>query len=259
MISIIILAVVFVLIAIRQVGRFRLRIWHIMTGGAVAALAFGEITAADALKSINLDVMGFLLGMFILGQALEESGYLAHLAGILFRKARSIDGLVLAILFGMGLLSAVLMNDTLAIVGTPVMLMLSRKNSVSPKILLLALAFGVTIGSVTSPIGNPQNLLIASQGNLANPFITFIKYLFVPTVVNLGAAYILLRLFFRSHFNTQSLDHSPELVRDQRLARLCRISLCIMLITIIAKIGCVFLIPALDFRLIYIALAAALP
>jgi len=33
----------------------------------------------------------------------------------------------------------------------------------TPKILLLALAFAVTIGSVTSPSANPQNLLIAHQ------------------------------------------------------------------------------------------------
>ncbi|MBN1369382.1 MAG: anion transporter [Dehalococcoidaceae bacterium] len=259
MISVIILAVVFVLITVRQIGSVRLQIWHIMAGGAVAVLAFGEITAAEALKSVNLDVMGFLLGMFIVGQALEESGYLAHLAYRLFRRARSLDGLVLAILFGMGLLSAVLMNDTLAIVGTPVVLMLARKNNTSAKILLLALAFGVTIGSVMSPIGNPQNLLIASQGNLSNPFITFFKYLFIPTLINLGAAYALLRLFFRRHFNTRPLNHSPELILDQRLARLCRISLAVMALMILVKIGCVFLLPAFDFRLTYIALTAALP
>jgi len=259
MISIIILAVVFVLITVRQIGRVRLQIWHIMTGGALAALAFGEITAAEALKSVNLDVMGFLVGMFIVGQALEESGYLAHLAYRLFRQARSLDGLVLAILFGMGLLSAALMNDTLAIAGTPVVLMLARKNKASPKILLLALAFGVTIGSVMSPIGNPQNLLIASQGNLSNPFITFFKYLFIPTLINLGAAYALLRLFFRRHFNARPLDHSPELIHNQGLARLCRVSLTVMMLMILVKIGCVFLAPAFDFRLTYIALAAALP
>jgi len=259
MISIIILAVVFILIAVRQIGRVRLQIWHIMAGGAVAVLALGEISAAQALQSINLDVMVFLLGMFIVGQALEESGYLAHLAYILFRRARSMSGLVLMILFGMGLFSAVLMNDTLAIIGTPVVLMLARKNNASPKILLLSLAFGVTIGSVMSPIGNPQNLLIASQGGLANPFVTFIKYLFIPTVVNLAAAYALLRLLFRRHFTTRPLEHSPELIHDRHLARLCRISLTVLVLMILLKIGCVFLLPDFDFRLTYIAVAAALP
>jgi Na+/H+ antiporter NhaD/arsenite permease-like protein len=53
------------------------------------------------------------------------------------------------------------MNDTLAVIGTPVVLLLARKHKMSPTPLLLSLAFGITTGSVMSPIGNPQNLLIA--------------------------------------------------------------------------------------------------
>ena len=59
--------------------------------------------AAKALKSINLDVMFFLFGMFIVGEALEDSGYLSYLSYRLFRRAKSLDSLVLFILFGMGI------------------------------------------------------------------------------------------------------------------------------------------------------------
>lgn len=46
------------------------------------------------------------------------------------------SALVLYILFGMGMLSALLMNDTLAIIGTPVVLALARNNDLEPKMLL---------------------------------------------------------------------------------------------------------------------------
>jgi Na+/H+ antiporter NhaD/arsenite permease-like protein len=62
--------------------------------------------------------------------------------------------------------------------------------------MLLTLAFAVTIGSAMSPIGNPQNVLIAINGNVTNSFVTFLRYLFVPTVVNLFLAFTLLRLFY---------------------------------------------------------------
>ncbi len=114
--------------------------------------------------------MLFLFGVFVIGRALEESGYLGHIAGRLFGRAGSMDSLILLILFGMGILSAFLMNDTLAIIGTPVMLALAARTDAQPKLLLLSLAFAVTIGSVTSPIGNPQNLLIALHGGVPNPF-----------------------------------------------------------------------------------------
>jgi Na+/H+ antiporter NhaD/arsenite permease-like protein len=158
MISIIVLLSVFLLIAVRQIGRVKLKIWQIMLGGALVVLLTGQIAPAQALHAINADVMLFLFGVFLIGQAMEDSGYLAHLAYRLFGRARTLNGLVLAVLFGAGLLSAVLLNDTLAIIGTPVVIALAGRAKAQPKILLLALAFAVTIGSVMSPIGNPQNL-----------------------------------------------------------------------------------------------------
>lgn len=259
MISLVTLAVVFVLIAIRQVGNIRFRIWQIMLLGALVVLVSGQISPDDALHSINVDVILFLFGVFLIGQAMEDSGYLGYLASILFRRAHSLNALVLFILFGLGLLSAVLMNDTLAIVGTPVMLSLASKTNTRPKILLLSLAFAITIGSVMSPIGNPQNLLIALHGDVPNPFITFLKYLLVPTLVNLFIAYLLLRLFYRKHFNGQTLPHSVETIKDARLATLSKISLILLVALILVRIIIVLAGIDIDFKLTYIALAAALP
>ena len=259
MISIVILLIVFLLIAVRQIGNIRLQIWQIMLLGAIAVLVTGQISPLDAFESIDLDVMLFLFGAFVIGQALEESGYLSHLSYKFFRQSKSVDILVLTILYGMGILSALLLNDTLAIIGTPVVLILARKTNVKPKVLLLALAFAVTIGSVMSPIGNPQNLLIAINGNITNPFVTFLRYLFVPTMLNLFLAYLLLKLFYRKEFHRVPLTHSTEPITDRGLARLSKISLCLMILLIVAKIATVLANLQIDFRLTYIALAAALP
>ncbi len=262
MVSLIVLLIVFVLIAVRRIGNLRLQIWQVMVFGALAVLFTGQIAPGDALKAINPDVMLFLFGMFIIGRALEESGYLANLSCRFFHRARTLNGLVLFILFGMGILSALLMNDTLAIIGTPLVLMLARKNGVQSKVLLLALAFAITTGSVMSPIGNPQNLLIAVGGGIVNPFVTFLSFLLVPTLLNLFLAYILLRVFYRGSFNGGAdLNRTPEPVRDAHLAGLTRVSLVVLVVLIVARIvfaftgwGAYF-----DFRLTYIAGAAMLP
>ena len=259
MIPIIVLALAFLLIIVRRIGKFHLQIWQIMAMGAIAVLATLQISPLNALKSINLDVMFFLFGMFIVGEALVNSGYLSYLSCRLFRRAKSLDSLVLFILFGIGIMAAFLMNDTLAIIGTPVVLLLASKARTSPKILLLALAFAVSIGSVTSPICNPQNLLIAINGSVANPFITFFRYLLLPTLINLLLAYFLLRLFYRKQFDRQALNDQPEPIKDPKLAQLCRISLVLLAVLIVAKIVTVFAGLKIDFRLTYIALAAALP
>jgi len=259
MVPIIILLVVFLLIAVRRIGNIKLQIWQIMLLGALGVLLSGQISPREALKSINVDVMLFLFGVFIIGQALEDSGYLSHLSYRLFRGARSLNSLVLYVLFGMGMLSALLMNDTLAIIGTPVVLSLARKANTQPKILLLSLAFAVTIGSVMSPIGNPQNLLIAIHGNVTNPFVTFLKFLLLPTLLNLFLAYLLLRVFYKKHFQSRPFAHSQESIKDHKLATLSKISLILLATLILVKIATVLVGLEIDFRLTYIALIAALP
>jgi Na+/H+ antiporter NhaD/arsenite permease-like protein len=260
MISLITLLVVFLLIAVRQVGRFKLRIWQVMLGGAFIVLVTGQISLLDALKAINTDVMLFLFGVFIIGQAMEESGYLGYLAGKMFRRARSVNMLVLFILFGLGILAALLLNDTLAIIGTPVVMALALKTKTAPKILLLALCFAVTIGSVMSPIGNPQNLLVALNGNIPNAFITFLKYLALPTLVNLFIAFLMLKLYYRKDFTNAPIETREEgVIKDAKLATAAKISLVLLIVLILARIIIVMAGWEIDFKLTYIAIAAALP
>jgi len=258
-IPIITLAVVFILIAIRQIGNIKLQIWQIMLFGAVAVLVTGQISPANALKSINLEVILFLFSMFVIGVALEESGYLSHLSYKIFKRAKSTNQLLLLILFGMGFASALLMNDTLAIIGTPLALLLAKKHNMNPKSLLIALAFAITIGSVMSPIGNPQNFLIAIQGKINNPFLTFLQYLLIPTLINLFAAFLLIKLFYKEQFNNNSLNHSQEPIKDYKLAILSKISLILLLTLIFIKIILSFLNIQIDLKLVYITLIAALP
>ncbi|MDD1695648.1 MAG: anion transporter, partial [Methanoregula sp.] len=208
-IPIIVLAAVFVLIAIRQVGRYNLKIWQIMLGGAIIVLITGQISLPDALHAINMDVMLFLLGMFLVGEAMVESGYLLMLSQRFFSYARTPDQVILFILFGIGLLSALIMNDTLAIIGTPLVLGLATKFRFSPKLMLLALAIAVTTGSVMSPIGNPQNLLIAVDSGMQAPFVTFGVYLLLPTLISLVVAFLFLRYYFRTDFSARVLEHDP--------------------------------------------------
>lgn len=259
MISVAILLLVFSLIAVRQVGKIKLEIWQVMTFGALACLLTRQISPTDALMSINLDVILFLFGMFVVGVGLEESGYLSHISYKIFKRAKTPDELIILILFVIGVASAFLMNDTLAIIGTPVVLHLSRKHKTSPKLLLLTLAFAVTIGSVMSPIGNPQNLLIALEGNIKNPFILFFKFLLIPTILNLAIAFFVLRFFYKDDFHNGSLNHSEELIKNKDLARLAKVSLYLIVIMVILKISIVTAGINIDFRLTYISLVASLP
>jgi Na+/H+ antiporter NhaD/arsenite permease-like protein len=109
-----------------------------------------------------------------------------------------------------------------------------------------------------SPIGNPQNLLIAMSGEIANPFVTFFSYLLLPTVVNLVLTFVLLRVFYKSDLQKCVITHSEEPIRDRKLASLSKLSFILIGILIIAKIVIVLLDFNVDFRLTYVALIPAL-
>jgi Na+/H+ antiporter NhaD/arsenite permease-like protein len=81
-----------------------------MLGGAVAVLVTGQIAPVDAVKAVDPDVMLFLFGMFVVGEALVASGYLFTVGDRIFCHTKTPDQVVLAVLFGAGLLSALLMN-----------------------------------------------------------------------------------------------------------------------------------------------------
>ncbi len=115
--------------------------------------------------------MFFLFGMFVVGEGLEKSGYLALLAYRLFRRTRTMNGLVLLILFTMGFASAVLMNDTLAVIGTPVVLLLAARRASlagSPPAWLLH-----HHREPMSPIGKPPEPPHRGLRGRSNPILTF--------------------------------------------------------------------------------------
>lgn len=218
-----IFAVVYVLIALRNFRRFKIPIWTIMLAGATAMIFSGAIPLQSAYAAINLDVIFFLLGMFSIVAAMDLSGLLEHLTARMVRLSKTPQRALALVLFGMGLLSAFLVNDTLALTATPIMLGLSKQMRIKPSILLITLALGVTIGSVMTPVGNPQSLLIALSSGIPNPMLDFLYFLVPPTIIGLVVTFLILRFYYRKDLAKSEEDFGTiplPAVKDRGLARL---------------------------------------
>lgn len=251
----IVLILVFLGIALRQLFRIPLKIWHIMGAGACIVLFMEKISILSAWAAIDWNIIFFLLGMFVLGQAFEESGYLSEFVARFLGQNCSHGKLIAVIVFGMGLFSAVLMNDTIAIIGTPVLLKVAHHRGIKSHPLLLGLAFAITIGSVMSPIGNPQNLFIALGVPIESPFITFLKYLAFPTLINLVLLYFFILYLIRKEVSVVK-DSEKTLPYNRRLMTFCVIAMAMVLIMILYNIVASFL-PLFSMPLPWIALIPA--
>lgn len=258
-IAIIILLIVLTTIALRRIVKIIIPIWVIMAAGAVTAILFQQISPLHALTAIEPDVMLYLFGVFLISQAAEESGYLEQLTDKIFFHAHTGKQALIIIIFVLGLSAALLMNDTIAIIGTPIILQLCKSHKKLIKPLLFALAFGITIGSTVSPVGNPQNLLIAVKGEMVSPFLSFIKPLAIPTMINLIIAYLFIYVIYRRILNEPIEKPIPRPINNYRTVMLVKISLAIMLVLLVAKIMTDFIQSPFHLNFSYIALVSALP
>lgn len=232
-IALAVFGVVYTLIIGRR--RFGIPIWTAMLIGAALMVGLQVIGVEAALTSINLEVIAFLFGMFSIVSALERAGVLQLIAIKMLAIAKTPRKLLMTFVVGMGLLSAFLVNDTIALLGVPIVIHVARHSGIRSVVLLLALSFGVTVGSVMTPIGNPQNLLIAIQSGISTPFITFLIHLAVPTIISLFVTYFILRVYYRkeisSKYNPSNIE-VPEKVQLLYNPRLAKISITILLVTI---------------------------
>mgnify|MGYP003343144664 FL=1 len=210
-VSLIVFCLVYVIILIRTINGVRVPIWAAMLTGAMLILIFGVISPAKAVTAINFDVIIFLIGMFLLVSGLESSGTLDYVTNRILAKAKTPNQVLFIIIFIMGLLSAFLINDTIALVGTPIVIGLIRKMNLRPAPLLLSLAFGITIGSIMTPMGNPQNLLISLHSGMKYPMFTFLRYLALPTIANLIATYFVIKYYYRKEFLKSTM---PSVAKD---------------------------------------------
>jgi Na+/H+ antiporter NhaD/arsenite permease-like protein len=96
-----IFAIVYFLIIVGR-RRFHIPIWISMVIGGILMLAFQVISLESALRSINLDVIGFLFGMFSIVTALDRSGMLKLIALRMLARAKVAQFTIIGICFRYG-------------------------------------------------------------------------------------------------------------------------------------------------------------
>ncbi len=258
MIPLIILGVVLLLIIIRTLIKIKIEIWQIMLFGAIAVLCTLQITPIDAFHSIDFDVIVLLFCMFIIGNALNDSGYLIDVAHRIFDKVKSTDMLLFVFILTVGIFSMIFTNDTIAIIGSILCFAICKDCDLNAKLFLLTLAVSITSLCILSPIGSPQNLLIASSAVFQNAFVEFFIYQIIPTTLSVVFIFLFIRLMLTKKqisFNSDSVCR----IKDIKLYHISRISIILMLVLIILKIILNHFVPSFDFKFMYIAIAGALP
>ncbi|XP_020574752.1 putative transporter arsB [Phalaenopsis equestris] len=172
--------------------------------GAMLMVHFQVITPDEAFAAIDLPILGLLFGTMVVSVFLERADMFKHLSKLLAWKSRGGKDLLCRICIISAISSALFTNDTCCVVLTEFILKVSRQNNLPPKPFLLALASSANIGSATTPIGNPQNLVIAVRSK-----INFKKFLFgiLPAmVVGVVANISILLIYFSKLLSIEKFE-----------------------------------------------------
>ncbi len=185
--------------------------------GAVLMVALGVITPGEAGAAVNGDTLGLLLGTMIIAAYLTEAGFFRWASFKVVTSVSTPRTLLWAIVFAAGGLSAFLVNDTVCLMMTPLVLRIVDDAELPPIPFLLALAFGSNAGSVATLTGNPQNMIVGTLSGIS--YGRFAAALALPALASLLLVAALLHLLFRRELPRRRLT-SPHIGRpevDRRL------------------------------------------
>jgi len=134
--------------------------------GAVLMVVFGAITPEETYRAIDHDTILLLFCMMILTVYLKEARFFDWISLRIIKICRTPVSLLFGTAIISGVLSALLVNDTVCLFLTPALIATCRRANLPFGPFLIALATSANIGSSATLVGNPQNMIIGSMSGI---------------------------------------------------------------------------------------------
>lgn len=226
----VIFAITYILISGRQLKILPLNRPAAALLGAVLMVSTGVMTPERAYRAVNYDTIVLLLAMMLIAAYLYLAHFFEWAADAVLQFARTPERLLLYVTMTSGILSALLVNDTVCLMLTPLLIAVIRRGKLPMLPYLIALATSANIGSVATLVGNPQNMIIGHFSHI--PFAQFSRTLAPAATVGLAINFIILRIGFRNALGEAVIEREAHLSAqlDRRLFAL----VCIVFIPIFA-------------------------
>ncbi len=193
--------------------------------GAVLMVISGSLSRAEAHRAIDFGTLAILFGLMVLLTVLMQSGLPTWLAFKVLNRCRNPRELLAIVVFASGLGSALMLNDTVCLLGTPLLLQVTTQAGLRPIPFLLALATSANIGSVMTLTGNPQNIIIGEASGWT--WAGFALRMVPIGLVALAANWLILSLLYRRSLKPAMMQCQLTDLKDMVQQRLAIKSLCI--------------------------------
>jgi Na+/H+ antiporter NhaD/arsenite permease-like protein len=209
--SLVVFAITYLVISSRQLQFLGLDRPAGATVGAVAMVVVGGLPMDAALRAIDLHVLTLLFGILLIAAYLTEARFFRLCGYLVLTRARSARSLLFGLTLIAGALSALLLNDTVCVLLTPLVVAVVVEAGLPALPYLLALASAANVGGVVSFSGNPQNMIIGAAAHGAPSFAQYLILTLPIGAACLAAnAGVLIWLFRRELPPGPLADRSPR-------------------------------------------------
>ncbi len=135
--------------------------------GAVLMVLGGVLSPDAAYAAVDPKTIALLLGMMMITAFFAEAKALELAAAALVTRLKTPRSVLVGVSLASGVLSAALVNDTVCLFATPIVLLACRRAGLPPFPFLMAVATSSNIGSIGTLVGNPQLMLIGAQSGIS--------------------------------------------------------------------------------------------
>ena len=181
---------------------------------AIGLTLTGVVDATTTFSQyVNSNVI-LCVGMFVVGQALFETGMANKIGGLVTKFARTEKTLIIAIMVIVGVMSGFLSNTGTAAVLIPVVCGIADESGYSRSRLLMPLVFAAALGGNLSIIGAPGNLMgvnALQEMGLSTSF-----FMYAPVGVPMLVLGILYFVFIGYRFLPNGNHAAGEALEDQQ-------------------------------------------
>ena len=178
--------------------------------GAVLMVSTGVMTPQRAYGAVNYDTLVLLLGMMLISAYLYLAYFFEWAADVILKYSHTPGRLLLYLTLTSGILSALLVNDTICLMLTPLVVAVIKRSKLPLLPFLIALATSANVGSVATLVGNPQNMIIGHFSHI--PFSEFARSLAPAAIIGLAINFGILRFGFRSVLRAAVIIRKPDFV-----------------------------------------------
>ena len=216
LVAVTIFLVAYVLIAAEWIHRV-----VVVLGATGLLLVLRVVSGTDVFHSetfgIDWNVIFLLLGMMVIVGVLKQTGLFGYLAIWSAKKAQGRPFRILVLLMLLtAFASALLDNVTTVLLMVPVTLLICERLGIAPAPFLIAQVMASNIGGTATLIGDPPNIIIASEAGLS--YVEFLVNLAPVVVLTMVVFIALIRVLLRKSLVVDAERQAAVMALDEREA-----------------------------------------